>query len=63
MPNDFISGLIQQYGFPVAFAVWVLWSMWTSKSREDPTRELMATLTELRVRMARVETILEERKK
>ena len=62
MPPDIFKDLGITYGIPVAFAIWVAWDAWRSSSKVDPSKDIIESLHDLRDRMVRVETILEERK-
>lgn len=40
MTPEIINGIIQAYGFPVAFAVWLWWQSRGSVAKNDPTKAL-----------------------
>ncbi len=62
MPTEILNGIVATYGLPVAFGVWLLWNLRGNKAKEDPNKEILAALQDLKERMVAVETILEERK-
>lgn len=68
--TDFIlEKIIATYGVPVGFALFMLYQIWKSPKREDPTGKIIDRLDEIKNtqvehgnRLTRVETVLEERK-
>lgn len=44
MTPEIINGIIQAYGFPAAFAVWLWWQTRNAPSRNDPTKALFEKL-------------------
>lgn len=66
MTGDILNGLIQTYGFPAAFIIWVWWEGRKNQVKRDPTAELIDTLKsidkrqdEINDRMIRLETKVE----
>jgi tetrahydromethanopterin S-methyltransferase subunit G len=64
-----LEKIIATYGVPVGFVVFMLYQIWKSPSREDPTKKIMDRLDDIKEiqidhgnRLTKVETILEERK-
>lgn len=62
MPPELVKELVATYGLPVGFACWLAYNAWIGKTKVDPSKEILSNLHDLRDRMTRVETILEERK-
>lgn len=44
MTPEIINGIIQAYGFPAAFAVWLWWQSRGSVAKNDPTKTLFDKL-------------------
>lgn len=44
MTPEIINGIIQAYGFPVAFAVWLWWNTRNAAPKNDPTKALFEKL-------------------
>lgn len=69
MTDLIIEKLIATYGVPVGFALFMLYQIWKSPSRDDPAKKIMDRLDDIKEiqidhsnRLTKVETILEERK-
>lgn len=57
--GDALQTLITTYGAPLVFLAWMWWNSRGATMKQDPTKELIETLQDLRDRMVRVETKLE----
>lgn len=69
MTELLLEKIMATYGVPVGFAVFMLYQIWKSPSREDPTKKILERLDDIKEtqidhgnRLTRVETIVEERK-
>lgn len=62
MPPELLSETIKAYGLPVAFALYLWWENRKRATPADPAQRMLEALEDLRTRMTRVETILDERK-
>ena len=64
MTDEIINYIFITYGPPAGFALLLAWNIWIfviNKPKQDPNKEILTALEDLKIRMTRVETILEER--
>ena len=69
MTDLILEKIITAYGVPAGFAVFVLYQIWKTPIREDPSTKILDKLEDIKNppiehgnRLTRVETVLEERK-